>query len=76
MRKYQREAPLDDEARHAGRHKKTRRWCKGRAGVEHDYGEAQVIWDSWMTHGFRMCMKVCRQCGKRDWKTYRVERRP
>jgi len=73
----------EEERPHAGHRKKaTRRWCKGRRGVEHVWA-----WRDWMDFGTvcrcsRGCLahrivwllEYCRTCGRHG--TYKTERRP
>lgn len=45
--------------------KNTRRWCKGRVGVEHDYQWNVLPWIGTL----KQRLKVCVNCGKQDYRT-------
>lgn len=47
--------------------KNTRKWCKGKVGVEHDY-ELQIPPNESKTiAGFRM-VPICKNCGRQDYR--------
>jgi hypothetical protein len=54
---------VSEESRKVGFKKKdTRRWCKGKPGVEHDFS---IVRDAWPMNGnCAYIVDVCAACGK------------
>ena len=56
--------PIEEElAGGKRRRKNTRRWCKGRKGVEHQFEDKAI----WMVEHFICYVPACTKCGKRKW---------
>lgn len=51
----------EDEPRHRAK-KDTRRWCKGKVGVKHDYPEPTP---RYRVFSYQMNESRCTQCGKK-----------
>jgi hypothetical protein len=59
-------------------HKNTKKWCKGKVGVEHDYKQGEVKTFEGQTYPSgehkvfcRWRVDVCRTCGKQNYITIR-----
>jgi len=73
MRRLKNTPPQDDEHVPASyRRKKTRRWCKGRVGIEHVWVERDWMDFDRGTYHLVYILKVCEKCGRHgDYRTVR-----
>ena len=51
----------ENPGEHSRRRKRTRKWCRGKVGIEHAFREE--VWLEWQGHGTYYVMK-CTNCGR------------
>lgn len=64
--KYQ-HPKIEEVPKQGKKSKNTRKWCKGKVGVKHDYELSIPRNDHMAIRGFRK-LPICNNCGKQDYR--------